>query len=125
MTPGTFLLAAFLQVVCLENPIHVSVSPSTFKDVRPGESRNAVILLQNRDQEPCPATNVRIHVETKRPVVWPVSVDGEEAWTIEPKTFGMTTLHIQVPKEATTGSVVVNVTVSGVGDIPVVVNVKR
>lgn len=114
---------------CVVGSLTQMTSPASFQKVTPGETVSSDILIENHNPQGCPAAAVILTAESAAPIAWVVALDGGTKWVIHPGAKAFTRLHISVPKDATSGSVVVNYTLEqyGVAEpyvLPIVVNVR-
>lgn len=124
------LLALLAQLpICATSALTQSVTPTTFDNVKPGTTQDVTVLIENHNPPGCPVASAVVSATSASPILWVTKFDGGTKWTVASGGTVSTRLHIGVPREATTGSVVVNYSLTQAGVdafvVPIVVNVQR
>lgn len=124
------LLAILAQTpICAASALTQSVTPASFDGVKPGTTKSVTVLIENHNPPGCPDAVAVLSATSAAPILWVTKFDGGTKWKIASGGSVATRLHIGVPKEATTGSVVVNYALVQAGIeafvVPIVVNVQR
>lgn len=126
---SALLLALWLAQTCAPSALTQSVMPADFQDVKPGSTQVADILIENHNPIGCPAATVLLTAESRPPFTWPTALEGGARRMVESGAQVFTRLHIAVPADAMTGSVIVVYTLDRSGGesfvVPIVVNVQR